>query len=202
MGTKTSRSRAEAIFRQQGGVLRTARVLALGVHPRTLYALREEGRLVEVSRGTYRLADLPPFGEPDLITVAIRSPQAVICLVSALAFHEITAEIPHEVYIALPRHLRAPRLEHPPLRVFRLSGRPLVEGVETHTLDSVPVRVYSARKTVADCFKFRNKIGLDVAVEALRLCMDRKGSRPRDLLHYARICRVERIMLPYLEAIG
>ena len=193
---------AESLFRQHGGMLRTTEAIALGIHPRTLYQLRDAHRLVTVSHGLYRLADLPELANPDLVPVAARIPQAVICLISALAFHEITTEIPHEVSIALPRTVKRPRLEYPPLRVFWFSGEALTAGVEEHTMDHVSVKVYGPEKTVADCFKFRNRIGLDVAIEALKLCRERKGSTPRKLLHYARICRVERIMRPYLEALG
>ena len=193
---------AVTMFRKRGGMLRASEAVALGIHPRTLYRMRDENRLVTVSRGLYRLADLPELSDPDLVSVAARIPQAVICLISALAFHEITTEIPHEVSIALPRAVKRPRLDHPPLRVFWFSGESLTEGIEEHKIDGVKVRVYGPEKTVADCFKFRNKIGLDVAIEALKLCRERKGATPRKLLHYARICRVERIMRPYLEALG
>jgi len=193
---------AETLFRKHGGMLRASEAIALGIHPRTLYRMRDESRLVTVSRGLYRLADLPELSDPDLVSVATRIPQAVVCLISALAFHEITTEIPHEVSIALPRTVKRPRLDYPPLRVFWFSGEALTEGIEERKIDGVKVRIYGPEKTVADCFKFRNKIGLDVAIEALKLCRERKGSTPRKLLHYARICRVERVMRPYLEALG
>ena len=193
---------ADTLFRKHGGMLRASEAIALGIHPRTLYRMRDENRLVTVSRGLYRLADLPELSDPDLISVARRIPQAVVCLVSALAFHEITTEIPHEVSIALPRTVKRPRLDHPPLRVFWFSGESLTEGIEEHKIDGVIVSIYGPEKTVADCFKFRNKIGPDVAIEALKLCRERKGSTPRKLLHYARVCRVERVMRPYLEALG
>jgi predicted transcriptional regulator of viral defense system len=193
---------AEGLFRKHGGMLRASEAIALGIHPRTLYRLRDENRLVTVSRGLYRLADLPELSDPDLVSVATRIPQAVICLISALAFHEITTEIPHEVSIALPRTVKKPRLDYPPLRVFWFSGEALTEGIEKRKIDGVMVRIYGPEKTVADCFKFRNRIGLDVAIEALKLCREGRGSTPRKLLHYARICRVERIIRPYLEVLG
>jgi predicted transcriptional regulator of viral defense system len=201
-GSQDAIQAAEAVFREHGGMLRTSDAIALGVHPRTLYFLRDSDRLVSVSRGLYRLADLPELSEPDLVSVASRVPQAVICLISALSFHGITTEIPHEVYVALPRQVKRPRLDHPPLRVFWFSGAALTTGIEAHDLDGISIKVYGPEKTVADCFKFRHKIGLDVAIEALRLCRERKGSTPRKLLHYARVCRVEQIMRPYLEAVG
>ncbi|UVT18073.1 MAG: type IV toxin-antitoxin system AbiEi family antitoxin domain-containing protein (plasmid) [Nitrospira sp.] len=193
--------RAEAVFRRHRGVLRTSQALKLGIHPRILYRLRDAGRLVSVTRGVYRLAELPEPSHPDLLVVARRVPQAVICLISALSFHDLTTQIPHEVHIALPRRTRYPRLDHPPLRVFLMTGAAYAEGVETHSIEGVPLRVYGPEKTVVDCFKFRNKIGIDVAVEALRLARERKHVTPRGLLRYARLCRVERVMRPYLEAL-
>ena len=193
-------TKAKAIFRKHGGLLRTKEIIALGVQPRTLYAMRDAGELERVSRGLYRLADLPPLGNPDLVTIALRAPQGVICLISALAFHEITTQVPHQVYLALEQKARKPRIDHPPIRVVWLGGKVFTKGVETHTIDGVPVNIYCPEKTVADCFKFRNKIGTNVAIEALRLCRQRKRSSVETLLKYARICRVEKIMKPYLEA--
>jgi hypothetical protein len=118
----TAFAEAAAVFLEHGGILRTKEALGLGVHPRTLYAMRDAGRLERLGRGLYRLASLPPLGNPDLVAVALRVPEAVLCLISALAVHEITTQIPHEVYIALKRGAEPPRLEHPPVRVFGFSG--------------------------------------------------------------------------------
>ncbi len=193
--------RAEAIFRKHGGMLRTSRALALGIHPRTLYALRDSGRLIEVARGLYRLADAPALSTPDLVRVAALVPKAVICLISALAFHEIGTQLPREMYIALPRTVRHPRLSDPPVRVFRFSGLPLAEGIEFHKVDGVEIRVYSVGKTIADCFKYRHKIGLDIALEALRDSWRRRRVSMDDLWRYATICRVKNVMRPYLESL-
>lgn len=190
------------IFRKHGGMLRTSQALGLGIHPRTLYEMYRANRLIQISRGLYRLADLPQVANLDLVIVTAKIPEAVICLISALAFHEITTEIPHEVYVALPRGSEKPRMGYPPLRVFRFSDATISAGVKMHILDGVKVHIFGPEKTVVDCFKFRHKIGLDVAIEALKLCLARKGSQPSKLLHYARLCRVERIMRPYLEALG
>ena len=193
--------KAEAIFKKHGGMLRTSRAIALGVHPRTLYGLRDAGRIQQVTRGLYRLADLPELGNPDLAAVASRIPQGVVCLISALAFHGMTTQIPHQVDVAVPRGTKQPRLDFPPIRLFRLSDPIYKAGIETHRLDGVEVRVYSAAKTLADCFRFRNRIGIDVAVEALKLFHTRKKTPLRELLEYARLCRVERVMMPYIEAL-
>ena len=192
---------AQRLFRQHGGVLRTSQALAAGVHPRTLYALRKAGEIEALDRGLYRLTSLPPLGNPDLVVAASRVRHGIIALISALSFHEITTQIPHRVDIALPKGAEEPRLTHPPLQVVRFSGEAYSAGVETHTLDGIPARIYNPEKTLADCFKFRNRVGLDVCLEAIRMYRQKKPVRGDDLLKYARICRVEKIMRPYLEAL-
>jgi len=201
MGESRLQQKALEHFRAAGGVLRTSQTRQLGIHPRTLYQLRDDGRLERLSHGVYRLTELRPAAEPDLLTVAARVPKAVICLISALHVHGLTTEIPHEVSIALPRGTKRPEIDYPPVRVFWFSGTAFTAGVETHPMDGVPVRVYGAPKTVADCFKFRNKLGIDVAIEALRTGLEEGRLRPAELLGYARVCRVERVLMPYLEAL-
>ena len=193
--------RAEAIFRENGGMLRTNQVLREGIHPDTLYTMRDSGIVVKVSRGVYRLADNSPLGSPDLVTVSIRIPTGVICLISALSFHELTTQIPHEVHVALPKGAEEPRLNHPPVRTYRFSTETFSQGVETHELDGIGVQIFSPEKTLADCFKFRNRIGLDTVIEALRLYCDRGSVKVNDIMRYSSICRVEKIIRPYLEAI-
>ena len=200
--TDQKKHSATAIFREHGGMLRTGEALQLGIHPRTLYEMRDSGALERISRGVYRLTDLPPLSDPDLVAVATRIPQGVICLVSALAFHRLTREIPHYVYVALPRGGEPPRLEHPPLRIFWLTDAVFRAGVETHSLDGVSLHIYSPAKTIADCFKYRNKIGIGVAVEALRMLKERGDLDSDEILHFARICRVETVMKPYLQALA
>jgi predicted transcriptional regulator of viral defense system len=193
--------KAERAFRGRGGLLRTSEALRLGIHPRTLYGLRDAHRIVQLGRGLYRLADAPETEHLDLVTVAAKVPDGVICLISALSFHGITTEVPHEVYLAVRHGKEQPRLDYPPLRVFRFSDETLTAGVEKHKLEGVMVRLFNPAKTVADCFKFRHKIGVDVAVEALKLSLARGKARPAQILHYARLCRVERVIRPYLEAL-
>jgi len=201
MRKKARETKAQDAFRRAGGVLRTTQALRAGVHPRDLYALREAGTLERVSRGVYRLSDLPPLAEPDLVTVAARVPKAVIALVSALHFHGITTEIPHHVSIALPRGTSRPKLDWPPLRVYWLSGAMFSSGIETHESDGISVRVYGPAKTVADCFKFRNRLGIQVAVEGLRTGLEERKFTQAEVLRMAKTCRVERIVRPYLEAL-
>ena len=197
----TTFDKAKALFRCHCGLLRTSETLRLGIHPRTLYAMRDEGVLEQLSRGLYRLAELPPLDAPDLVTIARKVPAGVICLISALAVHELTTQIPHAVYIALARGTEPPRLGYPPVRIFWFTGDAFTEGVEAHTLDHVSVLVYTPEKTLADCFKYRHKLGLDVAVEALKLYRQRRRMRLDELLRFARICRVEKVIRPYLEAL-
>ncbi len=193
--------RAVSIFKEHGGILRTAQAIHAGIHPATLYTMRNSGSLEMISRGVYRLSGNPPLGNPDLVTVATRVPGGVICLISALAFHGLTTQIPHEVHIALQRGAEEPRLDYPPIRTYRFTGKAFTEGVEIHKLDGTSVRIYNPEKTLADCFKFRNRIGLDTVVEAVRSYRQRKNTKVDDLMRYADICRVARIIRPYLEAL-
>lgn len=171
-----------------------------GISRYMLYALRDKGVIEQVSRGVYRLVELPPISNPDLVTVGLRFPNAVICLVSALAYHEITTQIPHRVYVAVQRESRQPSLDYPPLSVHRFSDLAFRAGIEEYCIDGVSVKIYSLEKTIADCFKFRNKIGMDVVLEALKLGKVRRQMNLESLLKYARVCRVEKVMRPYLEA--
>ena len=193
--------RAVNLFESNGGILRTDQAIRLGIHPRTLYALRDEARLERMERGLYRLANAEPLGNPDFVTVALKVPRGVICLVSALAFHQMTTQVPHAVYLAIGANDQAPSLRYPPLRLFWYSRAVHESGIIETKIDGTKVRIYSAEKTLADCFKFRNKIGIDVAIEALNLYRRRGRMKLDQIEHYAKLCRVQRVMRPYLEAI-
>jgi len=153
---------AREIFTNAGGVLRTREALAAGIHPRTLYSMRDSHLIEPLERGLYRLTGLPPLTDPDLVTVAMKSPNAVLCLVSALSFHNITSEIPHVVHLAIKRGAEPPRIAHPPTKVYWFSGEAFDSGIEDHLVNKKTARVYSVEKTLADCFKYRNKIGMDL----------------------------------------
>jgi predicted transcriptional regulator of viral defense system len=192
---------ARQVFTEHGGMLRTSEAIRLGIHPRKLYALRDSGEIEQVGRGLYRLSTAPPLTSPDLVPIAIRIPRGVICLISALSHHGLTTQIPHAVDFALPSHAQVPRIDGVPLRVFWYSEPSFSAGIEVVMIDKVPVRVYSSEKTIADCFKYRNKIGLDVAIEALRAYRERTRKPDfQTLARFARIDRVDKIMRPYLEA--
>ena len=191
---------AKRIFRRHDGILKTGEALDEGIHRRTLYTMRDTGILERLERGLYRLADLPPLSNPDLVTVARKIPQAVICLISALHFYNITTQIPHAVSIAVNRGTEPPRLDFPPIQIYWFSGEAFTAGVEKQSIDNTMIQVYSAEKTLADCFKYRNKIGMETVLEAFDLYRERKQHNPRKLIQFARICRVEKIMRPYLES--
>jgi predicted transcriptional regulator of viral defense system len=184
------------------GILRVKDLCAAGIHPEYLRRLCQKGKLLRIGRGLYMPADARPSANISLAQAARRVPRGIVCLLSALRFHGIGTANPFEVWMALARDVRRPQVEHPPLRILRFSGKALSEGVEHHKIESVSVRVYCPAKTVADCFKFRNKIGLDVAVEALRDCLRRRKCTRDQLWQYAKVCRVTEVMRPYLEAVS
>jgi len=195
-----TKKKALQLIKQSGGLIRTAEALRAGVHPRDLYALHESGDLERLSRGLFRVSSLEPLPYPDLTTVALRIPRCVVCLVSALAFHGMTTQIPHRVSIALPKGSTSPMLEFPPLTIHRFSPAIFEAGIETHPLNGVFLRVYSRERTLADCFRYRQRIGMDVVIEALRAYREAGRIAVPALLLYARTCRVEKTMRPYLEA--
>jgi predicted transcriptional regulator of viral defense system len=195
-------AKARQVFSKHGGMLRTSKALQLGIHPRTLYTLRDTGGIERVGRGLYRLSTAPPLSSPDLVPIAIRIPRAVVCLISSLAHHGLTTQVPHSVDIALPSHAQIPKIDGVPLRVFWYPEPSFRAGVDVVTVDKVPVRIYSPEKTIADCFKYRNKIGLDVAIEALRTYRERRRKPDfQSLTKFAQINRVQKVMRPYLESI-
>ena len=173
----------------------------LGIDRNLLYAMAAEGTIERLNRGLYRLSDLPPMDYPDLVAVSRKAPSGVICLISALYYHEITTQVPHEVQFAILRRTEPPRVDYPPTRIFIFAEQAFNAGMETHHHDETDVRVYSPAKTVVDCFKYRNKIGFDVAMEALKLYHNHQDFNLRKLMEYSRICRVEKVMRPYLEAL-
>jgi predicted transcriptional regulator of viral defense system len=176
-------------------------VIDTGVHTQVLTRLVRAGELERIARGRYRHPEAPITEHHGLALVAAAAPKAVICLVSALSFHGIGTQLPWQVWIAIDRRARAPTLSYPPLRVFRFSGNALSEGITEQQIEGETVHVYSVAKTLADLFKYRNKIGLDVCLEALREIWRERRATMEDIDHYARICRVHNVMRPYLEAL-
>ena len=183
------------------GVLTAQEARRHGIHTQVLTRMVREGTLERVSRGCYRLPEAPVTEHHGLALASAAVPDGVVCLVSALSFHGIGTQIPHELWMAVERRARKPDLAWPPLRVFRFGGKSFTEGVETHEPEGVPVRVYEVAKTLADIFKYRNKVGIDVALEALKEAWVHRRFQMDRLTHFARICRVEKVMAPYIDAV-
>ena len=189
------------LFREMG-VIRAKEAEARGIHPEYLKRLVQRGTLIRSARGIYTFADADITVSHTLVEAVKRVPHGVICLLSALSFHELTTQTPFEVWLAISPKTRTPKEDRLPLRIVRMSGQSLESGIEDHEIEGVHIPVYSPAKTVVDCFKFRNKIGLDVALEALRECLRSKRCKMDEIWQYAKICRMQNVMRPYLEVLG
>ncbi len=201
MPTDTHHQRVLDLARQSG-LLRASDLDRVGAPRVVLTRLTAAGALERVGRGLYRLPGVHGSEHESLATVAARVPQAVFCLLTALQFHELTTQLPRQVWIAMPRGSHVPRLDHPPIRMVQFTGDAYTAGIEEVERDGVRLRVYSAAKTVADCFKHRNKIGLDVALEALKDARARRVASIDDIWRNAQVCRVTHVIRPYLESMG
>ena len=201
MKKKSKLELAIASFRDAGGILTMSEAMAVGIHRRELYALRDRGDLETLSRGLYRLVDMPDPSLPDFIPVAKKIPHGVICLISALAFYEITTQIPHFVYVALPSQAHKPAISYPPMRYFWYSQKLISTGVQKHYIDGCVVMIFDVEKTLVDCVKFRNKIGMDVVLEALKMYWQSRKTNLEKLFEYAKLFRVEKILKPIMETI-
>lgn len=198
MPNDDARHRVLRLAKRRGSIMRHE-VVQAGIHTQVLSRLVDAGLLERVARGQYRHPDAPITENYGLGIVAAAVPKAVLCLVSALRFHDIGTQDPHEVWIALDRRSRRPALSWPRLRVHRFGGKSLTEGIETHRIEGESVKVYCVAKTLADVFKYRNKVGLDVALEALREAWRARRFTMDEMHRYACLCRVEHVMRPYLE---
>jgi len=184
------------------GLIRPCDLVPLGIARISLTRAVRSGQLERIGRGLYGLPGREVSTYGALAEVALRVPKGIVCLLSALRFHGLTTQAPFEVWLAIENKAIKPKLDYPPLRIMRFSGAALTEGVEEHVVDGVTVRVTGVAKTVADCFKFRNKIGVDVAMEALREAWHQKRMTSDDIWHYAKVCRVANVMRPYLESLS
>lgn len=184
------------------GLIRPRDLEPIGIPRISLTRAVRRGQLERVGRGLYGLPGRQVSAHGALAEVARRVPKGVVCLLSALRFHGLTTQAPFEVWLAIENKAITPKLDYPPLRIVRFSGAALTEGVEEHVVDDVTARITSIAKTVADCFKYRNKIGLDVALEALREAWHEKRMTSDDLWRYAKVCRVANVMRPYLDSLS
>lgn len=182
--------------------MRMSEMLAAGINRKTLYAMVDAEILEKLSRGVYRLRSLSAMEAPDLVAISRRAPNGVVCLISALAFHQLTTQIPQSIDLAIAKGSEKPRIDYPPVHIYWFSGKSFTEGIDYSAVDGQSVRIYSAEKSIADAFKYRNKIGLDVALEALKTWRQRKGISYDQLLEQARNCRVETVIRPYMETLA
>jgi len=196
-----SYAKYKKVFAQNNGILRASTAIELGVPQHVIYKMVEDGELVREAPGIYRLKESEPLGNPDLVQISLRVPRAVICLISALYFHEMTTQIPHQIHIALPRNVKTPKIGYPPVKAFHFSEASYMSGIEEQMLDRIPVNIYSREKTIADCFKFREKIGTNIALEALKDYLRSPRPNIQLMIKYAKINRVENVMRPYLESL-
>ena len=187
---------------RQMGTLRPTNLQDIDIPRVVLTRLTASGQLEKVGRGLYRLPDAPISEQESLVTIAVKVPQAVFCLLTALQIHELTTQLPRQIWIAMPQGSHTPKIDYPPVKMVQFTGEAFSEGVEVIQADRVALRVYGVAKTVADCFKHRNKIGLDVAIEALKDALAQKKASANDLWRFAKICRVANVMRPYLETLG
>jgi predicted transcriptional regulator of viral defense system len=187
---------------RQKVLLRASDLDAIGAPRVVLTRLTAAGLLQRVERGLYRLPDAQVSEFESLVTIATKAPQAVFCLLTALQFHELTTQLPRQVWIAMPRGSHPPRLDYPPVKMVQFTGDAYSAGIEEVERDGIKLRVYSVAKTVADCFKHRNKVGLDVALEALKDARTRSKASVDDIWRFAKVCRVANVMRPYLESVG
>lgn len=187
---------------RRNGVIRASELAEKGIPSIYLTRLVRERRLERISRGLYRLPESDTTEHFTLMQAAKRVPHGVICLLSALSFHDISTQLPHQIWVAIERGKWEAGIRDLPLRYFEFSGKSFHEGIEPHDIHGVPVKIYCPAKTIADCFKYRHKIGLEVALEALRDCFRERKCTHEELWHYAKVCRVANVMRPYLEAIS
>lgn len=197
---KTSKVSEVIELIRRGGILRPRDLDVYSIPREYFRRLYREGLIDKIGRGLYTLRDTNITEHHSLVEACKKIPHGTICLLSALHFHDLTTQLPFEVWIAIDNKARKPRQETLALRVVRFSGDALNAGVEEHIIENIRIRVYNPAKTVADCFKYRNKIGLDVAMEALKDCLDKKQCTIDQLWEYARLCRVSNVMRPYLES--
>lgn len=188
-------------FKNKGGITRFSDILKAGFHPDSLISIEKEGKVEKLARGLYCLTDFVPSSHPDLVSASLQATRGVICLISALSFHEVTNEIPKYIDIAIVRGTHANRIKYPPVKFYQFSINTWKTGVEEHDIEGHKIKVYNLAKTIADCFKFRNKIGIDVAREAMKIAVQEKGEKPTEIIKFAKLCRVTTIIKPILETI-
>lgn len=198
---KAKYTQLRAFIQKSGGYARTAELIKAGFYKAMIYSAMNEGRITRVKNGVYGLVDIPDISHPDLVTASVMIPSCVICLITALSFYEVTDEVPRYIDVAVPIGLKVKPVEGLPIRVYHFSLETWKEGVEEHDLDGHKIKIYSLAKTIADCFKFRNQIGVDIARSALKNALEQKKVNHRDIMKFASTCRVTNVVKPILETL-
>jgi len=186
-------------LQNHGGVAHFSSILKAGFHSDMLKSLEKEDKIEKIGRGLYRLTSDTLGSHPDYVIASLQAPKGVICLLSALYFYKATSEIPRFIDIAILSGARANKIKYPPVKFYRFAPKAWEAGIEEHEIAGHKIKIYSLSKTIADCFKFRNKTGTDVARDAIKIAVTEKGVRPKEIMHFAKICRVDRIIKPILE---
>ncbi|MDP3980562.1 MAG: transcriptional regulator [Chlamydiota bacterium] len=186
-------------FKKHGGILRFADILKAGFHPDSLAAIEKAGEVEKIAWGLYRVVNYKLGSHPDLVIASLQSPKGAICLISALSFHEATSEIPRYVDIAIPQGTHANRIKYPPVKFYRFDSKSWKTGLQEYEMEGCKIRIYNLAKSIVDCFKFRNRIGVNIAREALKVGITEKRAAPKEIMKYAKICRVSSIIKPILE---
>lgn len=189
------------LFKRNNGILRFSVIIRTGFHHDSLDILVKEKKVEKIARGIYMLTEYYIGTNPDLVIASLQASRGVICLLSALSFHEATIEIPKYVNLAIPRGTHPYRIKYPPVKFYHFDVNSWNAGIEEHKIDGYKIKVYNLAKTIADCFKFRNKIGINVAREGLKVAVTEKNVKPKEIMEYARICRVDNVIKPILETI-
>ena len=191
---ETKQKQLIELIKKRGGFVKYSDLIKAGFYKAVIGGALDAKQIERISRGVYSLAEIPDTSHPDLIAVSLLIPKGVVCLITALSFHEVTDEIPYYTDVAIPAQSRAKEIQDPPIRYYRFSQKSWDAGIEEHDIDGHKIRVYSLAKTLADCFKFRNQIGMDVARSALKNAFEQKKVSHREIMKYAKICRVTNVM--------
>jgi predicted transcriptional regulator of viral defense system len=189
------------IFLENHGILRVSQAIKLGIPEHVVYEMLKKNILIRETTGLYRLSEIGPLSNPDLIQTSLLVPKGVFCLISALYFYDLTTQIPHQVYIALPRNTKTPKIDYPPIKAFHFGNKSYYAGIEEQKIDNIKIRIYSREKTIADCFAYREKIGLEIAVEALKDYFQQPKIDANEIMKYAGINRVKNIINPYIKTL-
>jgi predicted transcriptional regulator of viral defense system len=198
---KTTQTKAIKVFKLHGGMLRYTEAIKEGIHPRILYKLCDLGFIEQLHRGLYVLTNLPDIEEPDLVTISKIVPEGIICLVSSLYFHRLTVQIPRWVDVAVRQKYVPPKVKYPPIQIHWFSDKFYKAGIEKYNFGRAEVKIYSREKSIVDCFRLRKKVGIEIAVEALKEYLKQKNTKINLLLKFAKESRVIKILQPYLQAL-